>query len=181
MDVTDAGLGNPTAIPDLWSLGEARWLNHSGVIQVTRRSTLAVRFETQYILGHRMTRRPPRALMWALARYVTALSPPASSAPEAPAGQAQFETRCSGCHPAAQAFGGVLVPAAQISSDPSVATDPERGTGHYRSPRLIGVAGNAPYLHDGSQPDLASLLAVHPQPGSPAADRAALIDYLNTL
>ncbi|MCB9545324.1 MAG: hypothetical protein H6706_05445 [Myxococcales bacterium] len=182
VDVTDGALDNPTVIPDLVGLAEARWLNHSGVIRVTRRSTFAVRFETQYILGHRMLARPDRALMWALAAYVVELGP-AAAAPPASAGATAFAARCAGCHEPAWGYGGGLVPAEALASDPAVAHDPERGTGAYRVPRLLGIAGRAPYLHDGSAPTLAALLDGGHPAGAPldAATRDALIDFLNTL
>jgi mono/diheme cytochrome c family protein len=186
VDVTDGALDNPTVIPDLVGLSEARWLNHSGVIRVTGRSTFAVRFETQYILGHRMVGRPDRALMWALAAFVVGLGPEPSEAPEPtepPAGADVFEARCAGCHVPAWGYGGGLVPAEVLTSDAAVARDPERGTGSYRAPRLLGIGGRAPYLHDGSAATLDGLLAGGHPSGDvlPAADRAALIDFLNTL
>ncbi|MEZ4469131.1 MAG: hypothetical protein R3F60_27340 [bacterium] len=182
VDVTDGALDNPTRIPDLVGLAQARFINHSGVIRVAGRTTFAVRFETQYILGHRMARRPDRALTWALATYVTGLEAPTPTDPPA-AGAALFARRCGGCHDAAQGYGGGLVPASALASDPAVAFDPERGTGAYRVPRLLGIAGRAPYLHDGSAPTLEALLADGHPAGLPldAADQATLIEFLNTL
>lgn len=179
VDVTDTDSDDPTAIPDLFHVGRATHLNHSGVVQVTSRSTLAVRFETQFVQGHRMRTRPERRLMWALATFVSGLGEDSAVGP-APA---VFTARCAGCHDPARAFGGDLVEADALAVDPAVANDPERGTGAYKVPTLRGVSRNAPYLHDGSQPDLPALLAAgHPFGDTlPAAERAELLRFLNTL
>lgn len=179
VDVTDTDSDDPTAIPDLFHVGQASHLNHSGVVQVSSRSTLAVRFETQFVQGHRMRSRPERRLMWALATFVSGLGEEAEAGPIPDV----FAARCAGCHDPARAFGGDLVDAKTLAVDPAVAHDPERGTGAYRVPTLRGVSGNAPYLHDGSQPDLPALLAAgHPHGDVlPAAERAELLRFLNTL
>lgn len=179
VDVTDTDSDDPTAIPDLFHVGQATHLNHSGVVQVSSRSTLAVRFETQFVQGHRMRSRPERRLMWALATFVSGLGEDAAVGPV----PAVFADRCAGCHDPARAFGGDLVPADTLAVDPAVAHDPERGTGAYKVPTLRGVSRNAPYLHDGSQPDLPALLAAgHPHGDVlPAAERAELLRFLNTL
>ena len=191
-DVTDDGVPSVTAIPDLWGLSHATYLNHSGVIAVDSPSTLALRFETQYIKGHRMRRRPPRSLMWALAQFLTTLTPPQTGGPfkasnAAPeliaAGGDQFQQRCAGCHDPARGYSGDLVAAGALAVDAAVATTPERGTGFYKVPSLTAVRANAPYLHDGSAPTLHSLLAAG-HPFGTAADpsqRNALIAFLNTL
>lgn len=179
VDVTDTDSDDPTAIPDLFHVGQATHLNHSGVLQVTSRSTLAVRFETQFVQGHRMRSRPERRLMWALAAFVSGLG---EDAPVGPV-PAVFTARCAGCHDPARAFGGDLVQADALAVDPAVAHDPERGTGAYKVPMLRGVSRNAPYLHDGTAPDLPALLAAgHPEGDVlPAAERAELLRFLDTL
>jgi mono/diheme cytochrome c family protein len=183
VDVTDAGRDNPTAIPDLFGVSQATWLNHSGVIRVTGRSTLAVRFETQYILGHSLQRRPERALMWALAAYVVSLKPETPNGETSPQGAEVFAKNCAVCHVPARGYAGGLVPASTLAVDPRVADDLERGTGNYKVPSLLGVRHHAPYLHDGSQPDLASLLASGHPSGADLSDaeRSLLLSFLETL
>lgn len=183
VDVTDAGRDNPTTIPDLFGVSNAAYLNHSGVIRVTGRSTLAVRFETQYILGHALQRRPERALMWALAAYVVSLRPEVPSGDAASVGAELFATKCAGCHVPARGYAGDLIAAEVLAVDPRVADDPERGTGHYKVPSLLGVRHAAPYLHDGSQPDLAAFMATgHPSGAMlTATERTDLINFLETL
>jgi hypothetical protein len=180
VDVTDTDSDDPTAIPDLFHVGTAGWLNHSGVVRVVGRATLAIRFETQFVQGHRMQTRPERRLMWALASYVASLG---TEAPPAPAPPPAFTARCAGCHDPARAYGGDLVAAEDLGVDAAVARDPERGTGHYKIPSLRGVSDNAPYLHDGAAPTLAALLAAgHPSGEAiPPAERAALLAFLNAL
>ncbi|MFT7579047.1 MAG: mono/diheme cytochrome c family protein [Myxococcota bacterium] len=191
-DVTDDGVSSVTAIPDLWGLDEAQYLNASGAIAAASPGAMAVRFETQYIKGHRMRARPSRTTMWALTQFLISLKPPAddprfagveSQPALANAGQAAFEANCARCHEPNRAFSGGLVSAASLAVEQSVATTPERGTGFYKVPSLRHVRANAPYLHDGSAPSLAALLASgHPRGDVlPATARSALIAYLETL
>ena len=186
VDVTDDGVNGPTAIPDLWGLEHAQYLNHSGSVAVPTAASMAVRFETQMILGHRMQSRPDRRGVWALMEFVRSLEPDAfalSESPRAAEGQTLFDAMCAQCHNPQAGFSGGLVAAQQLTSDPTIATTPERGTGYYKVPSLIRVSQNAPYLADGSQPSLEALLASgHPFGTPPSLDeRAALIDYLKTL
>lgn len=183
VDVSEDGVDAPLAIPDLWSLRHADWLNHSGIIQVHGPASLAIRFETQYIKGHRMGSRPARAWTWALAQYLLTLEPPAPTGQANPADAAVFEARCAGCHDPARGYSGGLVPAEGLLTDPKAALSPTRGTGHYKAVSLLGVRHAAPYLHDGRVPDLASLLAEGHPFGAPlaAAEQAALLRFLETL
>jgi len=180
VDVTDTDSDDPTAIPDLFHVGTAGWLNHSGAVRIVGRATLAIRFETQFVQGHLMHTRPERRLMWALASYVVSLG---SAAPPAPEPPPAFTARCAGCHDPARAFGGDLVAAEDLRVDTAVAQDPERGTGYYKIPTLRGVSSNAPYLHDGGAPTLDALLAAGHPSGEhiPPAERAVLLTFLDTL
>lgn len=195
IDVTDDPMDSPTAIPDLWSLAEASYLNHSGVIRLPQNApeaaatTMAVRFETQFIMGHRMRSRPPRDLMWALATFVRGLEPPATGTPKAAEeqlvakGSEVFERQCASCHVPKGGFSGGLISAALLPLDQAVAETPERGTSFYKVPSLRGVANNGPYFHDGSAPDLTTLVADGHPFGDPvpADERDALLTFLSTL
>jgi mono/diheme cytochrome c family protein len=173
----------PLAIPDLWGVKHGSWLNSSGVLQLSGPATLAIRFETQYIKGHRMGSRPARAWTWALAQFIWQLPAPRATGNADPADAAVFAQKCAGCHDPARGYAGELVPADDLLTDDRAAHSPTRGTGHYKVPSLLGVSDGAPYLHDGRVPTLEALLSEgHPFGAAlTAAEKAALIRFLNTL
>ncbi len=185
-DVTEDDDEDPVAIPDLWGLREQRWLTQAGTIRHDSPLALAIRQETQLTDSNHARVRPPRELAWALAMFVYSLSP-RSVAAAAPHGADLFAEHCANCH-ANAAYGGKLIDAKAIGTDPALATGRGRGTGKYRVPSLLRVRDGAPYLHDGSVASLDALLS----PGdskrghragttlSPA-DRAELIAFLQTL
>jgi mono/diheme cytochrome c family protein len=191
IDVTDDAVDAPTAIPDLWGVAWQRYLNASGVIaqELHSPSTLAVRFETQYVQGHELERRPARVRMWALARFVLSLEgrcPELQEASDERAverGRALFELRCASCHNVQEGYAGRLVAAELLTSDPTVAHTAERGTGFYKVPSLVCLGQRAPFLHDASQPSLESLLASgHPMGRAPRPDEASdLVEFLRRL
>lgn len=203
-DVSEDDDEDPVTIPDLWGLRVMAWLTQAGTIRHETPIALAIRQETQLTDSNHARVRPPRELAWALAMYIYSLAPPARSAPPpSPAltrGGELFERRCGGCHEN-PAFGGRVIAAAVIGTNPALATGRGRGTGGYRVPPLVRVGDGAPYLHDGSvasldellsparlEPDYrAGRLGPGPIPGHTAgtdlgpADRAALITFLGTL
>lgn len=186
-DVTEDDDEDPVAIPDLWGLRDQRWLTQAGTITHESPLALAIRQETQLTDSNHARVRPPRELAWALAMYVYSLSPPPRPAATSPRGQALFEEHCDRCHHNA-AYGGGLVNASTIATDPALATGRGRGTGKYRVPSLLDVASGAPYLHDGVVGSLDELLSpTRRVPGHTAgtklapADRAALIAFLQSL
>ncbi|MGK0358813.1 MAG: mono/diheme cytochrome c family protein [Bradymonadia bacterium] len=183
VDVSEDGVDAPLSIPDLWGVRYSTWLNSSGVIRVSGPATLAIRFETQYIKGHRMGSRPARAWTWALAQFVMSLEPPTERGIADAADAQVFELRCAGCHDPDRGFAGDLVAADALLTDPRAANSPTRGTGHYKVPSLLGVTDAAPYLHDGRVPSLDALLREGHPFGDPidAAERAALLRFLDTL
>lgn len=202
-DVTEDDDEDPVTIPDLWGLREQPWLTQAGTIRHDSPIALAIRQETQLTDSNHALVRPPRELAWALAMYVYSLAPPAargSSSPQATRGAAVFTEVCAGCH-ANAARGGRRIAVDVIGTHPGLATGRGRGTGSYRVPPLVRVGDGAPYLHDGSVASLDELLSPTrlepgysagrlgpgPIPGHragtdlDAADRAALLAYLETL
>jgi cytochrome c peroxidase len=120
-----------------------------------------------------------------LLHYLFVLEPPAwpfatASADAVARGEGLFATRCASCHGSyggeSAGFPDLVVPLAQIDTDPvrtqAFAGDeialfneswfaepaPFEETDGYLAPPLIGVWASAPYFHNGSVPDLASVL-----------------------
>lgn len=199
-DVTEDDDEDPVAIPDLWSIRERPWLTQAGTIRQESPLALAIRQETQLTDSNHALVRPPRALAWALAMYVYSLSPPARPADIATRGAAVFREHCGHCH-ADAGYGGGVIAAETIGTDPALATSRGRGTGKYRVAPLVRVGHGAPYLHDGSVATLEELLSPErlqqdyaggrlgpgPIPGHTAGttlgadDRAALLEFLQTI
>ncbi len=157
-DVTEDDDEDPVTIPDLWGLRHQRWLTQAGTIRHDSPLALAIRQETQLTDSNHSMVRPPRALAWALAMYVYSLEPAERSAVGSPRGEGVFDEHCGSCH-SGQGYGGRMIAAAAIGTDPSLATGRGRGTGKYRVPSLVRVAEGAPYLHDGSVSSLRELLS----------------------
>jgi mono/diheme cytochrome c family protein len=186
VDVTDDGVTDSLAIPDLWGASHQNYLNSSGAVLVASPASLAVRFETQYIVGHSMEARPDRVLTWALAMYVLSLEAPSTpdeAVKASDAGREVFDQHCAICHRPDDGFSGDLVAAELLASDPQAAYSAFRGTGSYKVPSLIGVSDSAPYLHDASAPSLRALLdSGHPHRAELTDEqKTTLIHYLDTL
>jgi len=199
-DVTEDDDEDPVTIPDLWSLRHQRWLTQAGTIRHESPLALAIRQETQLTDSNHSMVRPPRALAWALAMYVYSLEPAERSVANTPRGEAVFEKHCGSCH-SNKGYGGRVIAASRIGTDPALATGRGRGTGTYRVPALVRVADGAPYLHDGSvgsltellsgariQPDYsAGRLGPGPIPGHTVGtdlsqeDTASLLEFLRTI
>ncbi len=157
VDVTDDGVADALRIPDLFTIAAKKHINSSASIKVHSPATLAIRFETQYIVGHSMEARPNRMYTWALAAFILSLSDTNTFETEINV-PTTFEQKCSSCHPTESHFGGVLVAHEQLTTDPNSAKSIKRGTGFYRSPLLKNVSQNAPYMHDGSFDTLEEIL-----------------------
>lgn len=181
VDVTEDDADNPTAIPDLWGVKYSRYLNASGVLAQNPGSpdTLAVRFDTQYIQGHNFEGRADRRRTYALALFVLSLG---DSKP-VPASAPIFDQYCARCHDPQRGYSGELIPASSMTSDPAVANSPERGTGFYKVPSLLGASRGAPYFHDGSARSLRDVLTEgHPIGVSPpSSEVGALLEFLERL
>lgn len=184
-DVATAGGALPVTLPDL---RPTRFLTHlhweADVAQLGIVS-LAIRIETLIITSLGEALRPPREVSVGLALYLWSLADtlPMPSE-EASTGRDLFRAHCGGCH-SGPGLTGPPVAASVIGTDPANAFDPERGTGSYRPPSLLGVSARERLLHDGSVRTLDDLL--DPARGAPghrfgvdldAPARAALVSYL---
>lgn len=198
LDVSPDGIDNPARIPDLRVVSRQAYLHHDATLRQKDVFSLAVRIETLLLTNLRGVA-PPPAVALGLAVYLRALPPP-RPAPADPRGAEVFAAHCAGCH-AAPDYGGGPVALAIIGTDSAVGRSPERGTGGYRVPSLVGVASRGPLLHDGRVPDLGSLLdpsrlapgysgGLHGPGAVPghayglelgAAERAALLAFLASL
>jgi hypothetical protein len=201
VDVTTSDGSVPERIGDL---RPERWLSHlqyDATVRQVDLVSLAIRIETLIITSHGETLRPPRLVSLALAQYLWSLAAaqPAAGASSS-AGGALFSARCAGCH-AGAGFTGPPRALAEIGTDPTLGLSPARGTGFYRVPSLRGVSLRPSLLHDGTLPDLDAMFdparldddyaggargagAVRGHVFGldlPAADRAALLDYLRAL
>lgn len=186
VDVTDDAANDALAIPDLWGVKHLSHLNTSGAIEILNPATLAVRFETQYIVGHALEARPDRRLTWALAAFVLGLQTPTptmTNSQNTEAGERVFGSACAGCHSPARGFSGGLIPAASLVSDPTAANSVLRGTAFYKTPSLHGISQGGPYFHDASAATLEDVLDVGHPTGAKISDedRAHLLTYLQTL
>lgn len=185
IDVTDDGVTDPVAIPDLWAVEENGYLNASGVIEMTTPAALAVRLETQYIVGHSLESRPNRVQIWALSMYVLSLehTTDADQDLEDGAGRRLFDRHCASCHQPDRAYGGDLIPVESLTSDPQAAHSAYRGTGFYKTPSLVGISRGGPFLHDNSASDLEALLNLpHPyELELTPSEQNALLGFLKTL
>ncbi len=161
---------------------------------------LAVRVETLLITTLQQQARPPAMVALGLALYLRSLAPPPPPVVGSGRGQALFAARCQGCH-APPDYAGEPVALSVIGTDLAAGRSRERGTLSYRTPTLRAVAARSALLHDGRLRDLQALFdpdrlrdsytgALHgdgPVPGHsyglelPDADRAALIEFLQTL
>lgn len=211
LDVSPDGADNPVAIPDLRVLAFQRFLHHEATLRndpggAAARDApnppplaLAVRIETLLVTTLAQQARPPTSVALGLALYLRSLALP-TAAPGTGRGQELFAAHCQHCH-APPDYAGEPVALAAIGTDPAAGQSRERGTLTYRTPTLRAVATRPALLHDGRVRDLAALLdparldpgyagALHgggPVAGHPyglelpAAERAALIAFLQTL
>jgi mono/diheme cytochrome c family protein len=190
-DVQGDGVFNPYAIPDFGGLAGLPYLQHNANWHHTDEATLAVRCETLFITSNAERTRIPRVLTWALSLWIRSLEPPAPSAePDggSEAGAVVFDETCARCHAPPLYTSDRRVAADVVGTDPAATDSFIRGTGLYRIPSLRGVSRTAPYLHDGSVPDLESMLDPGRKGGGhafghelAADDRAALLAFLRTI
>ena len=193
VDVTADGVSNAQAIPDLRAIRYQRHLNATGGV-TNSLPALAVRIETLIITSHGGQVRPPRAVSLALAWYLWNLEPAArGNSPGTPeqqqAGRAVFDRECARCHGDGVTSVG-LVPMSDVGTDTRAGDSPERGTGMWRVPTLVGVSGRSQWFHTGVSTDLAGLFQASRllvEPGHAfgttlsAAEKASLLMWLEQL
>lgn len=156
VDVTTDDGREPVATPDLRAVRDQRYLQRAGAVQRRSVVTLAIRVETLLITSHHEAVRPPREVAMGLALYLDGLAEALPSTVPTE-GAALFASRCASCH-AAPTWGGGLVAAEVVGTDPTLTRSATRGTRGYRVPSLRGVGARAWLLHDGSLAGLDALL-----------------------
>ena len=175
VDVSSPDGDDPQRIPDLRSIRWLSHLQHGVAVAQSDEIALAIRLETLIITAHGGAVRPPREVALGLALYLWSLAdtlPPVAAKPP-PA----FTRHCAACHRPPHLTGPPIA-AAQTHADPAHALRPERSHGIYRVPSLRGVSTRGPLLHDGTAPDLATVLThFHLN----ATDHQAILSYLSRL
>ncbi len=174
----------PPQIPDLIGVGERRYLDHTGLVRhreisdLMRYSSLVqdmMRYARHGDLDAPATPAPGKGIrfsdaqLYALARYLYSLEPPANpNRPDARGarGREVFEREgCDGCHTPPLYTNNELVrvegfepPAGSpdpvfdrtIGIDPRTTLATLKGTGYYKVPSLKGVWYRGPFEHNGS-------------------------------
>lgn len=153
VDVSSATGTEPARIPDLRPVRFQHSLQWSGAVRQHDVTSLAARLETLMITSA-PTHRPPPALSLGLAEFLYGL---ADALPKATV-EPLFAAHCAECHEG-EGLAGDLFDVDELGTDPTLSRSPERGTGMYRATSLRGVGSRGPLLHDGSVPDLPSLLS----------------------
>ncbi|MFO7562472.1 MAG: c-type cytochrome [Enhygromyxa sp.] len=191
-DVQNDGEFNPYAFADFGGIADMPYLHHTANWHNRGVATLAIRVETVFVRDGRVRRRPPRALMWALAEYLRSLPPPPPSAGPSEAserGRAVFEAEgCDACHTPPLYTSSERPELGQIGTDTAAGASSARGTGIWRVPSLRGVGGNGPYLHHGAFSTLEAMFEPgREEPGHQFGleldpdERADLLAFLRTI
>ncbi|HEY1959742.1 MAG TPA: hypothetical protein VGH28_29235 [Polyangiaceae bacterium] len=202
IDPTTADGTEPMRIPDLRPVRALGYLHQTASVAQHDVESLAVRIETLVVTSNAETLRPPREIALGLAMYVWSLADsirtraPAST--QEIAGQSIFASQCASCH-APPSYTGPPVPLDVVGTDPTVGLSPDRGTGTYRVPSLLGVGDRPLLFHDASVASLEELFdpartssTYESRLGAPIpghltgldldpTSRAALIAFLRTL
>jgi hypothetical protein len=191
-DVQRDEVFNPYAFPDFGGIADMPYLHHTANWYHRGVATLAIRVETVFMTRGRVSDRPPRVLMWALAEYLRSLPPPppvAQPSPQSERGRLVFEAQgCDVCHVPPLYTSNVRVSLDEMGTDRSAGESVVRGTGDWRVPSLRGAGGNAPYLHHGAFATLEQMFdPTREEPGhayglelTPKA-RAELLAFLRTI
>jgi mono/diheme cytochrome c family protein len=191
VDVTGDDINNPVTIADLRATRFQQRLHWTGNLQNSL-AALAVRVDTLLITA-RPGVRVPRDVVFGLAVYIWQLGERLSDAslsdvtapanPTIEQGRALFQTHCVACHSGAWGAGG-WVPAVNVGTDPAAADSPDRGTGGYRVPALLGFLDRR-WTHEARSHDAwlsAEAALAHP-PGAvlTTEDASALRAYVSRM
>lgn len=174
----------PVDVPAWWLLKKKTAMFHTGAGRGDQARIMMT--ASVFCVDDVATAREIDAYFPDIRAYLLTLEPPAYPGPidraRAAAGKRTFEGRCAGCHGTYGATGRYhsrIVPLAKVGTDPKLAEHAgqfaapftrwfnssfygelarlEPGMG-YVPPPLDGVWATAPYLHNGSVPNLAALL-----------------------
>jgi hypothetical protein len=187
----NTSFNHPISIPDLYNLKDRKYLDKTGhnrnrgIADIMRYSTLnqnlmfstsyggfipdtgAIRIEPDY----RRVGRFSEAQLYALAKYLYTLKPPANPDKFSPAllakGKEIFvQQGCATCHtpplysnnkltpvdgfePPASHFKEYSIFNVSVGTDPRLSLYTRRGSGYYKIPSLIGAWNRTAFLHDG--------------------------------
>ena len=156
LDTSPDGVDNPAAIPDLRIVSSQRFLHHDATLR-NDLFALALRIETLLITTYQEGVRPPIEVALGLAVYVWDLASIQSSPGLGKgAGETLFAQHCARCHLPPH-YSGEPVALSTIVTDPALGLSTERGTGHYRTPSLLGARTRQQFFHQGA---LSSVRAV---------------------
>ena len=175
----------PTKIPDLIGFKDRKYIDHTathlhrGADDLMRYAALVTYSDSSDFGPHRLLTdeqrripsRAPDAVLFALAKYIYSLQPPANpnaSDPRVPDGERIFAREgCVNCHtpplytnnkltlaegftPPADHFNFLDIMRLSVGTDSALALKTRKGTGYYKVPSLKGVWYRGRYLHDGS-------------------------------
>jgi mono/diheme cytochrome c family protein len=185
VDVTDDGVDDPIAIPDLRPIRFQTNMHHAATWR-NGLVPLAIRIETLIVTSLGGVVRPPRKVAAALALYLWSLGAQRREPAEG-LGADVFARECSGCHSGA-GLSGSPVALDAVGTSPLVGRSADRGTGFLRVPSLVHVGDRRRLFGSGEVDDIAMLL----DPSRTAAghrfglalsveERAALLAYLQSL
>ncbi len=189
---TNTSLLYPVKISNLIGIGDLKYFDHTGTSRQRNIADLMRYSEMIADVSDALTRygdgphaslklenmglaagiqRTPDAMLYALAKYLYSLKPPANPNPKdekSRRGEAVFQAQgCNGCHtaplytnnkltlakgfkPSGALTGNPDLMTVSVETDPNLALQTRKGTGLYRVPSLRMVWLDVAFLHDGS-------------------------------
>lgn len=166
-EVGGAGLNTPV----LWAVGRTRpwgWGQSWSSLEAAVAHALPLRAPTGAPIGGQ----PPSLPYPEVLAFLSSLEMPAEHGPvlgpAAQRGRAVFQSLgCGQCHSGEAYTDGLLH---RLGAG-----------GFYDTPTLLGLAGSAPYLHDGRAPTLAQAVREHTAVSLAPAEEADLVEFLRSL